>query len=147
MIDPSGHKAEPYYLNHVWYDIYGHARMDNPKHPNFVYDCDPWEKEQSIKNGGAERGTPRTIRSPDERVSTIKKRLDEKAGGHYYSPDEFFTDIIVDGTTFVAAVFTAVPQTRLVGALLDSILGTTKVSGVISERIHEFNDSQKIFEE
>ncbi len=69
MIDPSGHKSEPYYLNHVWYDIYGHARMDNPRHPNFVYDCDPYYKEQSLIRGGAKRGTPRTVRSPEERVS------------------------------------------------------------------------------
>ncbi len=77
MIDPSGHKSEPYYLDHVWYDIYGHARMDNPKHPNFVYERSPHEKELTLQRGGAPKGQPRTINSPDERIPKKKKVLKE----------------------------------------------------------------------
>ena len=76
-IDPSGHEAIPYYLDKVWYDVYGHARMDNPKHPDFVYDRSPYEKELTLQRGGAPRGQPRTVNSPDERVPCKIKVLKE----------------------------------------------------------------------
>lgn len=141
FIDPTGHHPIP------WIDIYGRYRVDDPCDPDFKYDISTIECYDNLQRAGFDFvGHPVTLRSPDERASTIRDRYNELAGGEYYGPDDLVADTMLGTVAFVGVVSGFIPGFGLLCALCTVNAFIVGEARNLHKNIEKYNKSQQIFE-